>query len=68
MVGQGAAVGVPVGVLSPLQDELLALEVVVLVAHPAGGRGGSHTGVRVQGSPAVNMTHAHMSGYRYIVV
>lgn len=35
MVGQGAAVGVPVGVLSPLQDELLALEVVVLVAHPA---------------------------------
>ena len=38
MVGQGAAVGVPVGVLSPLQDELLALEVMVLEAHPAAHR------------------------------
>lgn len=36
VVGEGAAVGVPVGVLSSLQDELLALEVVVLVTHPTG--------------------------------
>lgn len=35
VVGQGATVGVPVGVLSSLQDELLTLEVVVLKAHPA---------------------------------
>lgn len=35
MVGDGAAVSVPVGVLSSLQDELLALEVVVLEADPA---------------------------------
>uniref|UniRef100_A0A3P9PYY2 Crystallin, beta B1, like 1 n=1 Tax=Poecilia reticulata TaxID=8081 RepID=A0A3P9PYY2_POERE len=35
MVGDVSAVSVPVGVLSPLHDELLALEVVVLEAHPA---------------------------------
>lgn len=35
VVGEGAAVGVPVGILSSLQDELLTLEVVVLKAHPA---------------------------------
>lgn len=35
MVGEGAAVGVPVGILSSLQDELLTLEVVVLKTHPA---------------------------------
>lgn len=35
MVGEGAAVGVPVGVLPSLQDELLTLEVMVLEAHPA---------------------------------
>lgn len=35
VVGQGAAVGVPVGILSSLQDELLALEIVVLETHPA---------------------------------
>lgn len=35
VVGQGAAVGVPVRILSSLQDELLALEVVVLETHPA---------------------------------
>lgn len=35
VVGQGAAVGVPVWVLSSLQDELLALEVMVLETHPA---------------------------------
>lgn len=35
MVGDGATVSVPVGVLSSLQDELLALEVVVLEADPA---------------------------------
>lgn len=45
MVGQGAAVGVPVGVLSSLQDELLTLEVVVLKAHPAvRGRGEEEEG------------------------
>lgn len=35
VVGDGAAVSVPVGVLSSLHDELLALEVVVLETHPA---------------------------------
>lgn len=35
MVGDGPAVRVPVGVLASLQDELLALEVMVLEAHPA---------------------------------
>lgn len=35
VVGEGAAVGVPVGVLSSLQDELLALEVMVLETNPA---------------------------------
>ena len=35
VVGEGAAVGVPVGVLSSLQDELLALEVMVLKTNPA---------------------------------
>lgn len=35
VVGEGAAVGVPVGVLASLQDQLLALEVMVLEAHPA---------------------------------
>lgn len=34
-MGQGAAEGLPVGVLAPLQDELLALEVMVLETHPA---------------------------------
>ena len=36
VVGQGAAVGFPVGVLAPLQDELLALEVMVLESDPTG--------------------------------
>lgn len=35
MVGEGATVSVPVGILSSLQDELLALEVMVLKTHPA---------------------------------
>lgn len=35
MVGEGATISVPVGILSSLQDELLALEVVVLKTHPA---------------------------------
>ena len=44
VVGEGAAVGVPVGVLSLLQDELLALEVMVLKAHPAA----QHRGKRLE--------------------
>lgn len=35
VVGDGAAVGFPAGILSSLQDELLALEIVVLETHPA---------------------------------
>lgn len=35
VMGQGAAEGLPVGVLAPLKDELLALEVMVLETHPA---------------------------------
>lgn len=38
MVGQRAAEGVPVRVLSSLQDELLALEVMVLKTNPASER------------------------------
>lgn len=38
VVGEGSTVGVPVGVLSSLQDELLALEVMVLETNPAAGR------------------------------
>lgn len=34
VVGQGTAEGIPVGVLSPLQNELLTLEVMVLITHP----------------------------------
>lgn len=49
VVGQGAAVGVPVGVLSSLQDELLTLEVVVLKAHPAVGGDGPARGVLADG-------------------
>lgn len=39
VVGQGATVGIPVWVLAPLQDELLALEVMVLESHPSGPMG-----------------------------
>ena len=35
VVGEGTTVSVPVGVLSSLQDELLALEVMVLETDPA---------------------------------
>lgn len=35
MVGQVSTVSIPVRVLSSLQDELLALEVMVLITHPA---------------------------------
>lgn len=41
MVGDGATVSIPVRVLASLQDELLALEVVVLKAHPASDRRGA---------------------------
>lgn len=38
VVGQRTAVSVPVGIFSSLQDELLALEVMVLETHPASRR------------------------------
>ena len=43
MIGEGAAEGVPAGVLASLQDELLALEAVVLEAHPAGDTRGKRS-------------------------
>lgn len=48
VVGQRAAVGFPVGVLAPLQDELLALEIMVLKTHPAGKKSGRGKNIRAK--------------------
>ncbi|MEQ2189861.1 hypothetical protein GOODEAATRI_029769, partial [Goodea atripinnis] len=40
VVGQRTSVGFPVGVLTPLQYELLALEIMVLKTHPAADMSG----------------------------